>query len=321
MSSAHPGQAARFVYACAVGAQDMQSEVKTEHKRTLVAAIVLTATFMIPLVVLMLWAWLGTPADGTQADRRCRASAFAGFEQTSEGSETRRRVPADRNPLLPGVEVEVLTSSGSSSATTFVTLREPGGRSVEAAFGTSFEQILTRHPVPEELQGTANAAWRRAVEEAAFGTICSQPDPSLAHLLSPDQRLRWLPGLPEMPQSYALYVEPPAPGEPYWIHYLGMNHRRLTEDAFSDELEVIDRKGKLELLRSGHGAVVVDLERHVFAWVYVFAGGRKLRWPSVTGGKLEEATVVLELDHPVIGEARERLRIDLATGTILPLGG
>lgn len=263
-----------------------------------------------------LWA---RSASQTKAEPlRCHASAFAGFEETSEGGESHRAVPADRNPLLPGVEVEVKTSSGSSSGSTYVILREPGGRRVEATFETSFERIVIRHPVPEALRGKANEARRRVVEEAAFDTICTQPDPSLARLLSPDERLRWLPGVPEMPQSYALFVEPPAPGEPYWIEYLGMNHRRLTEDALSEQLERIERKGNLELLRSGHGAVVVDLERKVYAWVYVFAGGRKLRWPSVIGGKLEEGAVTLEIDRPVIGESRESVRIDLASGSVRP---
>ena len=251
----------------------------------------------------------------------CHASAFAEFEETSEGDETRRVVPADENPLLPGVEVEVVTSSGSSLSSTLVTLREPAkGRTVEASFETSFEQMVSEHPVPEELRGAAGEGWRRLVEEAAFETICDKPEPSLARLLSADERLRWLPGAPEMPQNYALYVEPPAPDQPHWIEYLGWNHQRLTEDALGERLEVIDRKGKLELLRSGHGAVVQDLERNVYAWVYVFPGGRKLRWPSVVGGKLEDGTVVLQIDHPLIGESSQRLRIDLESGVIRPAG-
>ncbi len=257
-------------------------------------------------------------SDAESEPRRCHTSSFAGFEPSSAGGETHRLVPADQNPLLPGVEVEVTTSSGSSSSSTAVTLREPGGRSFEAAFGTSFEQIVTRHPVPEELQGAANAGRRQVVEEAAFRTLCTHPDPSLARLLTPDERLRWLPGAPEMPENYSLYVVPPAPGEPYWIEYLGVNHRRLSEDAFSDRLEVIDREGTLELLRSAHGAVVVDLERKLYAWVYVFGGGRKLRWPSVIGGKLEEGAVLLEIGHPILGEAREGVRIDLSSGAVRP---
>ena len=106
----------------------------------------------------------------------------------------------------------MVTSSGSSLSSILVTLREPGkGRSVEVAFDTSFEQMVSEHAVPVELQGAANQGWRRLVEEATFETICDKAEPSLARLLSSDERLRRLPGVPEMPQNYALYVEPPAP--------------------------------------------------------------------------------------------------------------
>jgi hypothetical protein len=261
------------------------------------------------------------PVPPSALEQECHASAYAAFEESVDGGETRRVVPGDRNALLPGVDVEVTTSSGSASAGTLVRLRDARGElSVEVGFDTSFERLLTLHPVPEELRGPAGESLRRVVEEAAFDRVCARADPSLEWLLRPDKSLRWLRGEPALPESYALFVDPPAPAEPYWIEYLGANHRRLTEDTFGDRLEVIDRRGKLELSRSGHGAVVRDLERQVYAWVYVFPGGRKLRWPSVIGGKLEDGAVLLQIDHPVIGVAGEQVRIDLESGMVSQAG-
>ena len=104
------------------------------------------------------------------------------------------------------------------------------------------------------------------MEEAAFETICSGVDPSLDRLRQPGA-LRWWAGRAQMPTSYAVFVTGSDSREPEWIEYLGANRRRLTESALSDRLEVVDRAGSLELLRTGHGAVVQDLERNAFAWV------------------------------------------------------
>jgi hypothetical protein len=244
----------------------------------------------------------------------CRGSDFAAFERSSEG------VPGEQNPVVPGVDVEVSTSSGSGSSTTLVTLHDlRSDRRLEASFEVGFDRMVNPHPVPEGLDGAADrAAWLRMLEDAAFEKICAQMDPSLERLLSPEERLHWYAGEPKMPTSYAVFRQMPVPGDSQWIEYLGANHRRLGTDSLSDQLEVVDRRGDLQLLRSGHGAVVRDFGRGMYAWIYVYGGGRKLRWPSVIGGKLDGDSVLLTLDDSGLGEGKRQMRIDLSSGAMRP---
>lgn len=119
-----------------------------------------------------------------------------------------------------------------------------------------------------------------------------------------------------MPDNYAVAIEDPETRQPTWIEYLGSNHRRLTVESMSDKFEVLDHKGSLELRRSGHGAVIVDTGRGVYAWAYVFPGGRKLRWPSVTTGVFDGSAIILTIAQPEPGEDFARLRVDLASGSL-----
>lgn len=250
----------------------------------------------------------------------CSPSPYAAIERISEGGETRWSVSAEQNVDAKGVEISVSSSSGSALASTTVTLSDPvSNRSVEATFEVPFDRMLSRHGLPDTLTGEANDTWRRMMEHSAFDSVCSGPDPSLQRLLNPDGALRWWRGTPRMPDSYAMFVAATSIEPAYWLEYLGANHRRLTTEAFSDELELLDEQGSLRLLRSGHGAVVHDTQRGAYAWIYVFPGGRKLRWPSVIGGSLEGNSATLQLDTPVVGAASQRLAIDLKNGSIRTL--
>jgi hypothetical protein len=141
----------------------------------------------------------------------------------------------------------------------------------------------------------------------------------LQRLLTQGSALRWWRGTPRMPDNYAVFVAATSVEPAHWLEYLGANHRRLTTEAFSEELELVDEQGSLQLLRSGHGAVVRDTQRGAYAWIYVFPGGRKLRWPSVIGGSLEGDSAILQLDTPVIGASSQKIAIDLKTGSIRTL--
>jgi len=257
------------------------------------------------------------PASESVVVQMCRTSPYAALEWTSEGGESQRVVSGDENVDVPGVEITVDRSSGNTLGSTTVTLRDASSnRTVQASFEVSFEQMANRHPVPLELRGTENEAWRRMVENAVFDEICTEPDPSLDRLMSMGEPLQWRSGEPSMPSNYAILVEGEVTGEPVWIEYLGVNHRRLTTDAIGDRFEVVARKDELELLRSGHGAVVVDKQRGSYTWVYVFPGGKKLRFPSVSGGAFDEDSVIVDLEAPEIGEGDKRVRIDLQSGAV-----
>jgi hypothetical protein len=250
----------------------------------------------------------------------CSPSPYAAIERIAEGGETRWSVSAEQNVDAKGVEIPVASSSGSALASTTVTLSDPvSKRSVGATFEVPFDRMLSRHVLPDTLTGEANDTWRRMMEHSAFDSVCSGPDPSLQRLLTQGAALRWWQGTSRMPDNYAVFVAATAAEPAHWLEYLGGNHRRLTAEVFSDELELIDEQGKWRLLRSGHGAVVHDTQRGAYAWIYVFPGGRKLRWPSVIGGSFEGNSAILQLDTPVMGAASQRIAIDLKNGSIRTL--
>lgn len=183
-----------------------------------------------------------------------------------------------------------------------------GKRDIQATFAFSFEQVVSRYPIPPSLQGPTNEAWRVLVADAAFQRSCATIDPSLERLLHPSAPLHWLSGAPVMPDTYAVVNEDPQTREPTLLEYLGSNHRRSTLGSFRDRFEALDRSGHLELRRTGHGPVVVDVARDIYAWVYVFPGGRRLRWPSVADGKFDGSTVVLTIEQPEPGAASIKVR-------------
>lgn len=241
-------------------------------------------------------------STGKNSQEECRVSPYAHLKRTSDRDDIRLYVPGDKNLDVPGVEISLSEDSGS----TIVRLRGPQAPlPIEAEFELSFEQMVNRYPIPESLP--AGDAWRRMLGNALFTEICDRPDPSLERLLDPDSALHWYAGKPAMPRSYAVFDAP----RREWVEYLGANHRRLSADATSDELVVLGRAGNLELRRSGHGAVVVDTRAQRYAWVYVYAGGRKLRWPSVIGGEIQPDAVTLQLATQEGEKPAKRVRIEL----------
>jgi hypothetical protein len=282
------------------------------------------------LAALVLW-WALHGADDRQftaADASpvqaalpvCRASPYAAIERTSEGDETLWQVSGEQNVDARGVEISVRSSSGSAISSTAITLFDPRSkRRLEAGFEVRFDQMVTRHPLPEGVSDARDDAWRRMLEHSAFERVCSAPDPSLQRLLDQGAALHWWSGTPRMPDNYAVFVAASGSEAGQWIEYLGANHRRLAPSQFSDELQLVDQRGPLRLLRSGHGAVVVDAQRQAYAWVYIYPGGRKLRLPSVVAGTFEGDSIVLQIDQPATGAANQRVEIDLRTGNVREL--
>lgn len=252
----------------------------------------------------------------------CRRSPYAALQRSARGEATAWSVSGEQNVDAPGVEIAVASNSGSLISTTRVKVFEPTSkRTTEATFEVAFDWMLNPQPLSDGLTSEVDAAWLRMLEHSAFEAVCSAPDPSLQRLLTQDTSLQWWSGTPYMPDNYAVFI--PAAGNvaAHWLEYLGFNHRRLTAERSSEELLLIDQQGTMQLLRSGHGAVVVDTGRQAYAWVYVFPGGRELRSPSVIGGSFQGNTVILKLDHPTPALPSQQIAIDLHSGGIRSLDG
>jgi len=253
---------------------------------------------------------------------KCSTSPYAERVEKISAGETRLEVGADENVDVPGVEISVETSSGSSSSTTYVVMHDTrSGQTLDAEFSVDFTQMLNYHEAPEGLPSAEREQWLEMIEHAVFARTCAQADASLLWLLDRSAPVRWVAGQPTMPDNYTLRLpsgKADTGSTETWVEYLGFNHRRLDGDSIRDEFEVLDHKGDLDLLRSGHGAILLDRRRQAFAWIYVYGGGQKLRWPSVLDGHLTDQAAVLELSSDVSQRARSRIEIDLESGRFLP---
>lgn len=155
-------------------------------------------------------------------------------------------------------------------------------------------------PVPSALVKNPDA--RRVIEEALFPRLCDRPDPSLAWLLDDRHRLRWQPGVPEVPDNYAVYSS----HRRAWIYYLGMNHGR------GGEPRILATRGDLVLLGTAHGVVLTNPARNRHAWIFVTEQSEaKLRIPSVQSARFDGQTAVIETLAGTV-------RIDLRSGAVLP---
>ena len=270
----------------------------------------------------------GDASHDEPAPRSDRASASARSQQctTSElrtrlepvaGAGRALEIRAAENRELPGVDASVEESAGSGSATQGIRLRDTrSGQILQVDFTTPFDQMVSRFPVPEAIPKDEGARWIRMIEALAFERVCDRPDPSLRWLLEPRQRPHWIEGRLEMPQTYAWLRTDPDRGRREWVQYLGANHARLGEGEAAGAFQEIARQGRRRLLRSAHGAVLVDDADVRHAWVYVHRGGHKLRWPSVVGGTLEGDTVTLELGGDPMDPRKRIAQIDLASGRV-----
>lgn len=204
-------------------------------------------------------------------------------------------------------------------------------RPVRITTGQSFESFLSFTEIPKELLAPGRRAAREAVAAALFGTVCRAPDASLAWLLD-GRTLRWQNGPPELPDNYMIEsanltmaptragrwpeAEIQLPRNPAWIGYLGVNHRRADSGSeLSASFKVLAERPGQQLLGTAHGVVLVDTERNRHAWLYVQAGGQKLRWPTLTGARFDgqRALITVELG---VAMRKGLVAVDLASGRV-----
>ena len=155
--------------------------------------------------------------------------------------------------------------------------------------------------------------------------IESEPDPSLTWLLESPKRLHWVDGPAILPKTYT--VRDLERG--VWITYKGHNHSAqpatLTTPSKGETKRRIPRGLDAEadrvLLGTNHGVLLTDRSRSRHAWIYVFPGGHKLRWPSVVGARLEGDVAVIEVELRDGLTERHEVRVDLDTGRLLTREG
>lgn len=249
--------------------------------------------------------------------KNCRPSPFADSPRTADGSQSRLEVKGSQNSDLPGVDMTITEESGSLVSATTVVLHarsdEPDAR---VDFETRLDRMVTVHRIPNDMLGKDQRERRRAVADAAFTLTCARPEPSLERLLERGRALRWYDGRPELPTNYVLHAEETDGGATEWVEYLGANHSRRTQDSPADDLHLLHAKGELELRGSAHGAVIVNSRTRRFAWIYVYPGGSKLRFPSVRAGTLTEGRAVLRLNQPEFDHDETLVEVDLVTGAV-----
>jgi hypothetical protein len=80
---------------------------------------------------------------------------------------------------------------------------------------------------------------------------------------------------------------------------------------------VLDQKGNYVLLGTSHGVILTDPERSKHAWIYIFPGGAKLRWPSIKSARIEGETAIVQLEKDPSEEQRTaQVRINLNNGEL-----
>ena len=240
-----------------------------------------------------------------------------------------------------GVVDPVEQSSGSWGVGDEITVhlsKESEPRTFSISRGGSSSGFLDYTPVPEGLSGRRQAALRKAVEDAVFEVICDGPEPSLEWLLEEQHALRWHPGRPKLPDYYVLYSEARGlraravdredrrsklPGA-VWVSYSGHNHRRTgcrggagaacREEELST-FRVLQSQGDLRLLGTAHGVVLQDIPGKRHAWIWVTAGGVKLRFPTIASARFDgdHARIVVSLGQV---ETTSWVQVRLADGEV-----
>lgn len=177
---------------------------------------------------------------------------------------------------------------------------------------TPFDRFVTEVPIPEALRGPERAAAREAVEDALFHTTCATADPSLAWLLDGAHRLRWHPGAPTMPETYAV----PLKSGKAWVQSLGENHRRTARNGDLDgTFRLLDAGDSLKLLGTAHGVVLRDDKRDRYAWIFVQPGGQKLRWPTIVGARFDGDSALIDVELAG-ADLRGLVRVELSSGRV-----
>ena len=226
----------------------------------------------------------------------------------------RSEINADGDDKPDVIEAE--DSFGSTQGMTSITLTLGStGERIVVDHHYSFEFFVSETTIPDQLIESKYSCALRLIEEVLFHGVSNHIDPSLEWLLQGKKHLRWIKGPPVLPQTYTVRVKTSKGGK--WISYLGNNHSFRGGKGPYKPVILIQR-GSYVLLGTFHGVMLTDPERSRYAWIYIFTGGAKLRWPSIKSARIEGKTAIVQLEKDPSGQKRAtQVQINLKTGIIL----
>ena len=211
--------------------------------------------------------------------------------------------------------IEAEDSSGSSAGMTSITLTLTStGERIKADYFYSFEFFVSWTTIPDKLIEPKYRCALSVVEEVLFHGVSDKIDPSLEWLLQKKKHLRWIEGPLVPPQTYTVRVKTSNGRD--WISYLGHNHSyRRGKGPYKPV--VLAQQGSYVLLGTSHGVILTDPEQSRHAWIYIFPGGAKLRWPSIKSARIWGETAIIQLENdPLGGERDTQVRINLKSGEL-----
>jgi hypothetical protein len=228
-------------------------------------------------------------------------------------SESTARVDVDGDGREDRLRLEESHGSGGGLFAVEVTLAE--GTKIETEVESSFYQMVTETPVPQELLRPGRECVLALTERLAFGGVAEAPDPSLAWLMAGTKTLRWIEGPPRLPESYTLRVREGAGAK--WISYHGAAHGSRFGQKPRPPV-VLARRGDRLLLGTFHGVMLANRARTRYAWIYVHPGGdRKLREPSIRGARFVGAKAVILVEPSDLQDPPGEVEVDLTSGRLL----
>lgn len=208
-----------------------------------------------------------------------------------------------------------------------VKLSQLGEFNVDASF--NFAAIVNVISIPDVLLNPGVDRLKGVVEKILFHEVYKQPDASLLRLLNPGP-LQWHQGKPVMPDNYTITINKTGGGGRWlnglnaknqnavWANYLGMNHRRSRKGGLTANFRTMDSNEKYLLYGTAHGVVLYNRSSDKHAWLYVFRGGFKLRWPSIRSANFngDEIEIILNRrGYPIPG----KIVVNSKTGAIRKL--
>jgi hypothetical protein len=211
--------------------------------------------------------------------------------------------------------IEAEDSSGSTAGMTSISLKLGAtGEKIKADYKYSFESFKSETSIPPKLIKPKYRCVLKIFEKLLFHKISNHVDPSLEWLLEGKKHLRWVKGPPVLPETYTIRIKTPSGAK--WVSYLGLNHSyRLGRGPYKPV--VLTQKGEHVILGTSHGVILTDPKRTKHAWIYIYQGGAKLRWPSIKSAQIVGETAIVQLEKdPSGGPRNSQVRIDLNTGRI-----
>lgn len=277
----------------------------------------------------------GAPPGAPPTHDGCRESRFSDSWKPGEdvGTETLEgQLDVDGDSKID--TFSAMRGGGSDYFETNIELHlSASNATVTAVAGAEFSSMMAFHRVPAELTKPGLSGALGLVEEVFFDNICPSPEPSLKRLIAGAEP-EWVDGKPVIAPTYVIYSQEPAvlalaakqgfAGEEnvtpdtahgVWVEYLSTNHRRASDQRLSGDLRLVDSKESLGLWVTAHGVVAVDEAANRYAWLYVYPGGRKLRFPSIKSAKFEGTAVVIEMEPTKETATRHQVRVELSTSS------